>query len=239
MLNPKPRLIFDIETVGKDFEELDKKSQEYIKDWAKLYKDTEESFEERLERKKDQLAGSPLTAQIVAIAILEADQEKGACYFQAPKKKVEAFEEDRIKYQPATEKEILENFWRVIKTAGQFATFNGRGFDCPFIIIRSAIHGIKSTVNLMPYRYKSDFHVDLMDQLSFYGAVRKKGNLHFWCQAFGIESSKDKGITGLGVKDLFKKKEYLKIARYCLDDVRATKELFHIWDEYIRVPEYE
>ena len=37
MLNPRPRLIFDIETVGKDFEELDKKSQEYL-EW--IYQDT-------------------------------------------------------------------------------------------------------------------------------------------------------------------------------------------------------
>ena len=54
-----------------------------------------------------------------------------------------------------------------------------------------------------------------------------------WCKTFGIKSPKE-GITGYDVKNLFADKRYLDIARYCLGDVRATKELFGYWENYIK-----
>jgi len=181
------------------------------------------------------LSLSPLTGEIVALAMLDGDSDQGAVYFQAPKKKIKEFKEGKIKFIPGNEKEILENFWRVIKNVNQFITFNGRTFDCPFIIIRSAVHQIKPTKNLTPHRYRSDFHIDLLDRLTFYGASQRRGNLHFWCQAFGIKSPKSVGINGNEVKKLFQDKNYIDIAKYCLEDVFATKQLFNIWEKYIKI----
>ncbi|MCM8763668.1 MAG: ribonuclease H-like domain-containing protein, partial [Candidatus Omnitrophica bacterium] len=126
-------------------------------------------------------------------------------------------------------------FWQTIRRYDQFITFNGRSFDCPYIMIRSAIHKIKPTRNLMPYRYDSKEHIDLLDLFTFYGAVRKRFSLHMWCRAFGIKSPKEEGITGDTVKDFFKEKKFLEIARYCLGDLYATKELYFYWDKYIKV----
>ena len=86
----------------------------------------------------------------------------------------------------------------------------------------------------MPYRYGDD-HIDLLDRLTFFGAVRRKMSLHMWCRAFGISSPKDKGVTGDDVGKLFQDKRYMDIARYCFDDVRATKELFSYWEKYINI----
>jgi hypothetical protein len=55
--------------------------------------------------------------------------------------------------------------------------------------------------------------------------------LHLWCRTFGIPSPKEEGISGLAVKDLFRRGEYLTIARYCCDDVTATKMLYDRWRE--------
>lgn len=85
----------------------------------------------------------------------------------------------------------------------------------------------------MPYRYDSKMHVDLLDQLTFYGAMRRRFNLHMWCKAYGIKSPKESGITGLEVKELFSKGRYFDIAKYCLDDVIATAELFKYWDKFL------
>ena len=54
-----PRVIFDIETVGKEFSSLDKQSQEYLLRYAET-KDEKEEVKERL-------SFYPLTAEIVAI----------------------------------------------------------------------------------------------------------------------------------------------------------------------------
>jgi hypothetical protein len=52
--------------------------------------------------------------------------------------------------------------------------------------------------------------------------------------AFGIPSPKAKGITGDNMGSLYKEGRYLDIARYCLEDVRATAALYRKWEEYLR-----
>ncbi len=124
-------------------------------------------------------------------------------------------------------------FWEAVRHYDQIITFNGRGFDAPFLIIRSSIHKIQPTKELMPNRYNLA-HVDLLDLLTFYGAVRRKFSLHMWCKAFGIKSPKEEGVTGYEVSDLFKQQQYLTIAKYCVGDLFATKELYKYWDKYVR-----
>jgi uncharacterized protein YprB with RNaseH-like and TPR domain len=222
------RIVFDIETVGVDFEGLDEQAKDYLLKAAR-------SDEERA-LVPEQLSFSPLTGQIVAIAMLNPDTGKGAVYYQAPGQPATETEENGIIYACGSEPEILEKFWRTIAFYDQFVTFNGRAFDCPYLMVRSAIHKVKPTKNLVPNRYW-DAHIDLYDRLGFFGAVRRTMNLHMWCQAFGIRSSKanDNGINGHEVPKFFKDGRYLDIARYCFEDIRATAELFDYWDKYINV----
>jgi len=220
------RIIFDIETVGRDFESLDETTQEYLLRYAET--------EDEKEEVKDRLSFYPQTAEIVTIGLLDPDTDKGFAFFQTPgDHPLLPFEEDNVRYETGTEKEIIEKFWGVMKACNQFITFNGRGFDCPFILIRSAVHKIRPTKDLMPNRYNGS-HLDLLDQLSFYGASRRKFNLDTWCRTFDIKSPKEDGVTGYEVKDLFKAGRHLDIARYCVGDIRATKELLFYWERYIK-----
>lgn len=225
------KIIFDIETVGVDFDSLDPSTQEYLLKWAET--------EEEEEKVKESLSFYPLTGEIVAIGMLDPDSNKGAVYFQTPKDLLLPFEDGGIVFECGTEKEILEKFWSTIKTQDQFITFNGRGFDCPFIMIRSAVNKIKPTRDLMPNRYNGT-HIDLLDQLTFYGASKRRFSLDMWCRTFNIKSPKSanesgEAITGYEVKDLFKSGRYVDIARYCAGDLRATRELYLIWENYIKV----
>ena len=140
------------------------------------------------------------------------------------------------------EAEILKNFWEQVKFYDEFITFNGRGFDIPFLMIRSAIHKIKPTKNLLSNRYLNNQfggakHIDLQDQFQFYGATwGKRGyNLHMFCQAFGIKSPKNAGVSGSHVKEMFDQGEYERIARYNVDDIRATAALYNYWQKYMNV----
>lgn len=219
------KIVFDIETIGADFETLDEKSQEYLLKYAK-------DEAEKEEIKSQRLGLYPVTGEIVAIGMYNPDTERGAVYFQSPEEEIAPYVKKSVEYSTGAEKEILEKFWADIKNYNQFVTFNGRGFDCPFLMMRSAILGVKPTRNLMPNRYYMT-HIDLMDQLTFYGAFRKF-NLDFYAKSFGIKSPKEGGITGLDVKPFFKEKKYREIAEYCAGDVIATAELFAIWDKYIK-----
>ncbi len=227
-----PKVVFDIETLGQDFQLLDESFQEYFLKFA----DTDEKQKDA----KNSLSFYPLTAQIITIGMVPVESDQGFVYFQNDNQVPENFTEGPATFVSGNEKEILTHFWNQMKNCEQFITFNGRTFDCPFLMIRSAIHNIRPTKNLMPYRYNPSFHVDLADQLSFYDAMKRKFSLHMWCKAFGIKSPKEGGqaqpaMTGLQVKDFYQEGRYREIARYCLGDVQATKELYQRWEQYLRI----
>ena len=75
--------------------------------------------------------------------MLNPDTNKGAVYFQAPKQEIKSSEENGILFGTGTEKEILEKFWLDVQNYQQIISFNGRDFDIPFLMLRSAINGIK------------------------------------------------------------------------------------------------
>ena len=218
------RIVFDIETLGFPLDSFDEKQQEYLMKFAA----TEEQKVEAIQK----LNLSPLTAKIIAIGMINPDSNQGKVLYEAPKEDPWSSEDGMVEFVSGTEQEMLEEFWKTIAHYGQFITFNGRMFDCPFIMLRSALLGVKPTKNLMPYRYASNEHCDLMDQLTFYGAVRKY-NLDFFCKAFNIDSPKATGVTGLDLGPLYTEGRYREIAEYCIGDVKATSELFHRWLNYL------
>lgn len=225
------KIVFDIETIGVDFDSLDKISQDYLLQYA-------ENKEEETEI-KEQLGFSPLTGEIAAIGILNPETDKGTIY--ARNEKLEMRDEklnDDISLEWGSEKQIIEKFWEATKSHNYFISFNGRGFDAPFLMIRSAILGIKPSKNLLSNRYLTSqkwdaVHVDLADQFTFYGALRKKQNLHMFAKAFGIKSPKEEGIDGYEVGNLYKEGKLLEIAKYNLGDLKATKELYEKWNHYL------
>ena len=233
------KLIFDIETIGENFDELDETTQDVLTRWIKKEANDNDEYKKLLEDLKNGLGFSALTREIVAIGVLDCEKDKAVVYFQAPNAGLTESEENCVVFKPMTEKEMLENFWNGAKHYDEFISFNGRSYDVPFLMIRSAIHGIRPSKDLMRGRYlyqqaQSAKHIDLLDQLTFYGAVRRKGSLHLWSRAFGIKSPKSEGVTGDDVGPLFKAKKFLEIAQYNVGDLEATKELYKCWDKYLR-----
>ena len=233
-------LVFDIETVGEDFDSLDETSQDVLTRWIKKESESGENYTAALADLKNGMGFSPLTGQIVAIGIRDVERNKGAVYFQAsPKGKETSFEEGDCKFEVMSEKEMLRKFWEIVEKYDTFVTFNGRAFDVPFLMVRSAIHGIRPTKNLLGNRYlnyhpSNARHVDLIDQLTFYGAMRKRGSLHLWCRAFGIESPKAQGVDGDDVKALYEHGKSADIARYNARDLIATAELYKRYVDYFQ-----
>ena len=218
------RLIFDIETLGYPLESFDGETQSYLLRFA--------DNEEKIEDVKKNLNLHPLTAQILSVALYNPDTQKGKVFFQSDRTEEYFSDDERCHYISAPEDEILRNFWEIVPKYDQFITFNGRGFDCPFLMLRSAKLGIQTSRNLMPYRYDSEIHCDLLEQLTYY-QVTRRFSFDFYCKSFGIESPKAKGITGLDMRKLYDEKRYRDIAEYCFGDVLATAELHKRWDELL------
>ena len=231
------KLVFDIETIGEEFAQMDEITRTSITKRARKEASDEEEFNIMVDDIESGFALSPLTGQIVAIGMLDADSMKGVVYFQAPGAEINETEENGIKFIPMSEADMLNRFWETAKNSSEFIGFNSRGFDAPFLIARSAINSIQPTVDLMSDRYGrfGVKHTDLYDQLSFYGASRfAHGSLHMWCRAFRIKSPKDNGVKGDDVGSLFRERKFLDIAKYNMGDIIATKELYDKWARYFR-----
>lgn len=227
-------LVFDIETVGEDWESLDDTTKKVLTRWVDR---TARTSEERALGYRDIQEGlgfSPLTGEIVAIGLYDVERAQGVVYYRGEVE--EDVDHENFILKSRTEKEMLEDFWEGAKSYDTFVTFNGRGFDIPFLNIRSVTHGIRPTQQLLSGRYlyqqKHVRHVDLQDQLTFYGATRRKPPLHVFCRAFGIQSPKD-GMEGDDIAELFRMKKFRDIATYNARDVVATTELYKKWLKHL------
>jgi DNA polymerase elongation subunit (family B) len=230
-------LVFDIETSALPVEQFDEAQQEY------LFRDAQNLADETAKAAKRQeitrfMSLWPLTSQVVCIAMLNAETLRGQVLFTAEDFDESGDEKAEIKFIPcADEAELLAQFWEAARKFDNIVTFNGRGFDVPFIYLRSALLNVPiSKKNWLGYRYATEPHCDLAEQLTFYSVSGRDGaarrfNLDFYCKAFDVESPKSHGVTGMDVSTLLAEKKFRDIAEYCLRDVRATVELFKIWKE--------
>lgn len=231
------RLVFDIETSALPLENFDEAQQEYLLREALKLED-EPARAARREEILRQFNLWPFTARAVCIAMLNADTLRGQVLFIADDYEEDAVEGGPVEFVPcADELELLTAFWDVAKHYDEIVTFNGRGFDVPFLYLRSGLLNVPITKkNWLGYRFATEPHCDLAEQLTFYGVSGREGaarrfNLDFYCKAFGIESPKSHGVTGMDVNTLMAEGKYREIAEYCLRDVRATVELYRIWKE--------
>ncbi|MCS7337401.1 MAG: ribonuclease H-like domain-containing protein [Verrucomicrobiae bacterium] len=231
------KLAFDIETAALPLEQLDDAQREY------LFREAEKALDEptRTARRAEierQLNLWPFTAQVVCIAMLNVDTGRGQVLFIAEDYEPDEGEAGPVEFVPCMDEvELLTAFWDVAKHYDEIVTFNGRTFDVPFLYLRSAILNVPiSRKDWLGYRFQTEPHCDLAEQLTFYGVSGRDGaarrfNLDFYCKAFGIDSPKSYGVTGLDINQLVAQGRYREIAEYCLRDVRATVELYRIWKE--------
>jgi len=226
-------LVFDIETVGVEFDSLSETQQEFLLRYTE--QETEPTKKETMvENAKRCMSLYPFTAKIVCLAMMNTESHKTMVMFDNQTSESWEADEDGVKYQSVPEAEILTRFWKYSAKVDKLVSFNGRGFDLPFIMMRSAMLKIKPSKNFIKNRFDSSSHIDLLEQFTFFG-LTKKFNLDFYCHAFGIESPKSQGINGMEVKELYKAGRTKDIAIYCGKDVRATYELFKIWDEFLNI----
>ena len=226
-------LVLDIETAGYDFKSLSESMQEFLLRYAEKEKDAD-LRNEKIEDAKRYLSLYPLTAKVIVIGMLNTKTGNSIVLFEGDGKEGWDVPDKHIKYISCSEEVLLARFWQYVQKVPTVITFNGRNFDIPFLMIRSALLNIKPSRNFITNRYHIDNHIDLLDQFTFYG-ITKKFNLDFYCQSFGITSPKSKGITGMDVKDLYNAGRIKDIAIYCGDDVIATYNLYKIWNEYLNI----
>ena len=233
------KLVFDIETIGLPLEGFDEGQLEYLFRDAQNLPDPAQQQARRAEIQRF-FSLWPLTGQVVCIAMSNVDSFRSKVLFLSDKSTDTANRETPLaaEFVPcANETELLTEFWEVAVRYESIITFNGRTFDVPFLYLRSALLGVRiSRRDWLGYRFQTEPHCDLLEQLTFYGVSGRDGaarrfSLDFYCKAFGIPSPKSHGITGLDVGPLMAEGRAREVAEYCLGDVLATVKLYTIWKE--------
>jgi len=215
------KLVIDIETVGHPWDELDPYVREYM---------VRGLSEDEAEEARRAGALSPFRGKIITIGVLNISDGRSAALYERPGQTELEVERVGLRtYISGSEKMILEKFWEFFDSDSRFISFNGRQFDGPFLMIRSAINGIIPKRDLVGYRYGFHPNCDLREALNFFGTAGSRQfrfNLDLACKAFGVETSKGEGIDGRSVETWYRAGRYRQIADYCLEDVRATAELY-------------
>lgn len=129
---------------------------------------------------------------------------------------------------------ILSRFLSYLhKAEATLVSFNGRGFDLPVIKYRAMKHNLQAKFLSLgtkwesyTQRYAPDWHCDVLEQLTDYGASGKV-SLHEVATAFNIPGKID--VNGGGVWDLYQDGKINEIRDYCETDVMSTYLLYLRW----------
>ena len=123
------------------------------------------------------------------------------------------------------EERILRGFWqRFGKVRPRVISWNGRGFDLPVLRLRAMLYGIQAAAWFQlgdkwtnyGQRYQPDWHCDLMEQVSDYGAGQRIG-LQDISNMLGLPGKAGFG-HGSEVADMMARGEVEKVRAYCETD---------------------
>ena len=171
--------------------------------------------------------GNPFPRQlfhrVVTISILIADIVSYNGYEKYENIKITTLSSSRN-----TEKEIIEKFFSFIsKHIPKIVSYNGRSFDLPVLKYRAMKYGISleglfksgDKWNSYNQRYSSDWHCDLLEVLSDFGASSRI-KMNEVCTILGLPGKI--GVDGSQVAGLYDENKLNIIDDYCETDILNT-----------------
>ncbi|HLU40299.1 MAG TPA: ribonuclease H-like domain-containing protein [Planctomycetota bacterium] len=168
---------------------------------------------------------SPFFGQVVSLAAGDADQDPATMpitVFLVPPPGM-ALPELPDFVRCVSEVELLSAFWGLAALADTVVTFNGQGFDIPYLVARSVLLGVPARVDLLARGNRQ--HCDVLAALTQGSRNLHPASLEIVCWALGIESPKGE-MDGAMVAPAWRQGELAKIATYNAADVRATAAIY-------------
>ena len=127
-----------------------------------------------------------------------------------------------------SEKELLEKFWGLMneQRPKKIVTYNGYGFDIPFLLVRSAINNVKPTINIHMNKWymEGSNHFDCMLVLSAKGLFLNVAQ-EIVCRMLGIDIPSDR-ISGTQIEDCYRRGDRDPILSRCKQDLIMTEKLY-------------
>lgn len=174
--------------------------------------------------KADALALSPWTGRVVCVAILdteEPDRVARTVWSSADARDGQCGGWQVISL--CTEANVLREAWGTLR-GKQVCTWNGIGFDIPFLVGRSLVNGVHVDRSLLDAKPWEPRHLDLMAKLG------RASSLDVCAQAMGLPSPKQ-DLSGPEVGAAWARGEFMRVAEYCARDVDTLHEIYKRWRE--------
>lgn len=228
-------LILALETVGERWDGLDEETKAELLRWVER---SARNQAERIVLRSEMINGlgrSPFTGRIVSLGIYDRERGEGVVYFDTTAE-TDDVREDGVTYKARSEAAILADFWDGVRHYDTVVTFGGRAFALPFLLHRSVVCGVTPTVDLLRKRYLTQqtppYHIDLQDELSWYGTLSRRPSLHLVCRAYGLDSPQGK-VGGDAVAALYQAGRCRDVAEYNACYVRAILSVYEKWLQYL------
>jgi 3'-5' exonuclease len=127
------------------------------------------------------------------------------------------------------ERQMLVEFWCRMKTfrpqLDRIVGHNIFDFDLRFILKRSVVHGVRPTVSLSFARYRNQPIFDTMHEWERW-SFGAKPSLDTLARVLNLESSKQAGVNGSQIFQLFQAGQMQVIRDYCAKDVELTRAIY-------------
>jgi len=214
-------LTFDIETIPQQTPLSEAQQTELKKKVDRYFWNKPRTKEAEKEATRMVMGTNPFLGKIVCIGLMR--QTKDDIF-------------DTIALIGDEKTDILERFWGILAKYGNgsYISFNGLGFDVPFIIKRSMVLGIPQTngyfVNTR--RFQKYPHFDVMQIVSDWN-IGNSVTLDLLCDQLGIKTPKGGDIKAKDVEQAFLDGRIDDIAAYCLRDVKATYKAYEVVKQYV------
>jgi predicted PolB exonuclease-like 3'-5' exonuclease len=201
------KVIIDIETIAQPIEAIRPLMPEFTA--PANYKDPEKIAANLAEQKAKWIEGAALSAMTGRVAIIGLKEVWGnnECNIQAA-------------HDLEGEKNLIEYFWNLVGE-GPLVGWNIKGFDLPFLIQRSWIHGLKVKEGVWNGKWLSnDYSIDLMERWSC-GNSKQMASLGAVSKACGLG---EKIGTGAEFGRLWET-DVMAAIDYCRQDLELTHNL--------------
>ncbi|MBL4748900.1 MAG: 3'-5' exonuclease [Magnetovibrio sp.] len=127
------------------------------------------------------------------------------------------------------ERDLVTGFFKWLdQRHPRLVSYNGRGFDIPVLRHRAMVHGVQASAfhdtsnkwENYTSRYAQDWHCDLQEALTDFGAASRGLKLNEICAVLGFPGKF--GVDGAQVSPLYDDGKIVEIRNYCETDVLNT-----------------
>lgn len=224
-------VVFTIVTIGETWDSLEGTTQQELTRRLRVHDPDSLQYQNAVRSIQAGTALSPATGHVVAVGVHDVEGDLGVIHTTLENEgNIELPSGWRV--QSGIEGELLSWFWGGVHRYEAVVSFAGRSFGLPFLAHRAVRYDITPWRPLFGARrlakQQSPYHIDLQDELSYYGAMRKRLSLPMWCRTYDIPFDSARAEPD-HIQEWWTNGDAAALTQHVVSKLQATTALYHRW----------